>query len=303
MDFLASPKDQSRLGKTPYVAGESEKWDGGQFLHYACRRGQLGFVPFRLRRCSCAAPDLELLQPINKEKEVLFQTWFFFGLLAEFFDLNDEPNDATHNLVAGSNPSLDDDIKKLYETFLDGGNLSGTNVLEFKGDQMLLAHLHKYSLEDRAKRSEHLHSCLGFIFHMLSHISISEAPMSLSISMSIAGLGEYLNTTLRNMGLPDTGNHRRPSHRSGAWGRNYLESKSEEEEYMISRNWCKSDVEYVRQQFQGLSTRYFLSHLEKPGMASHGGKTCSFQRCGAAQLDPDNYKLSHAEGLELTTMP
>jgi hypothetical protein len=113
--------------------------------------------------------------------------------------------------------------------------------------------------------------------------------------ISIAGLGELFTNAL-NLGLKSkVFDVSLPTPIGISWRLTYLEAKGSVEAQMIDANWCRSDVERIRQLYQGLSTQHFLSHLGKaPSGLSHA--SCSFQRCEAAQIKKGTYVLSHAEG-------
>ncbi|KAK0701904.1 hypothetical protein B0T26DRAFT_682002 [Lasiosphaeria miniovina] len=62
---------------------------------------------------------------------------------------------------------------------------------------------------------------------------------------------------------------------------------------MLNKEWCRSDIERIRQSFYGLATRHFLSHLQKPRTFSHS--SCSVQMCSAAQINTSTYALTHVK--------
>lgn len=313
MDILPSPSGESILGQTPYVGGDI-RWDCGPFLHYACRRGCLEIVPPYLRKCDCPIPysDGENYKPLGRdEKESLLQTWLFFGLLAELWGLNDEPTpdgSARHPEAIPSHPNKDAGIQSLYAKFL-----KPTAEVEGVGQEAYQYYISGAILDEPAEGEEvqrhftekldggtdvgkarfakyldYLNECLKFVNSFVSHLDTNKTNFPPPISVSISALGEVLVSALQVL----TRLHKLPSITTAAWGTSYLQMGGKVEREMLERGWCRSDIERIRQSFDGLATRHFLSNMEKPGGRHHG--SCSVQICNAAQID-SNYVLAHDE--------
>ncbi|KAK3374325.1 hypothetical protein B0T24DRAFT_704698 [Lasiosphaeria ovina] len=314
MDLLPSPTGKSMLGQTPYVGG-SHRWDGGPFLHYACRKGWLENVPVHLRKCACSVPyrDRRHFQPLQQgEKETFLQTWLFFGLLAEFYGLNGDftavaPSDSSHSKATKPDPDRSVEIERLYTIFVKAtprpaghdydaqeSIISGAPLHDQKEYQRIVSHLMR-SLVD-AKDSgasrhylDYLYESLRFTAGLISSLNVSPTDFRSSIAVSVSALGEVCVSSLHWLAQ----RFEIPRFSGGIWGSHYLKADGDVEKEMLNKEWCRSDIERIRQSFYGLATRHFLSHLQKPKTFSHS--SCSVQMCSAAQINASTYALTHVK--------
>ncbi|AEO64793.1 uncharacterized protein THITE_2086288 [Thermothielavioides terrestris NRRL 8126] len=295
MDLLVVPSSPTLpVRKAPYVC--TEHWDGGKYLDYAARKGRMSTVSPSLRgfvTAGATQTDAEYLEPIHPtpqaQQQSFFQTWFFFGLLAEFLGLN-EADDGTRQI---DEELAKEEIESLYQDFVvvdeDGRRfISGGKLLE-PGMGSHLMDRFKQTRQGVAHRAKYLHDCLQFTCAML-HTGI-HTDFDRDVLYSIAALGELFCTsfvTAANFGLLPNG----LPHFSLPWSQNYLKPRGELEKHMLENGWCKSEIEKLRWVYQGLGTQHFLSRMRKE--EPHGDHTgCSADGCVAFQLD-ETYRPRHA---------
>ena len=297
MDLLLSPQDPSRPRQNaPYVC--TEQWDGGSFFHYALRKDRLRSVPVTLRRFLVEEGStdvsggefLEILYPTPQEElQAFFQTWFFFGLLAEFLGINQ---------VEGVEPAVDADtaarelgsLRDDY-TFEENGvrYLTGAKLLEPELGMRVMVRV-KAAKPDTTHRISYLHRCLVFTAHMLANgIHTVFDPR---VRHSISALGELFSTAMAmgmNLGrLPKTG-----LVFGFSWSNRYIRSGDATELTMLQNGWCGSEIEKIRYLYQGLGTQHFLSQMRKEEPYRVHSQ-CPTDGCIAFQLDMGTYRPSHA---------
>ncbi|KIH91208.1 hypothetical protein SPBR_01294 [Sporothrix brasiliensis 5110] len=309
MDLLLVPPDATlSRQRARYVC--TEQWDGGAFFTYARRQGRMRTIPARLRQyttpTSASTSDVDLrgedefTEPVwqtpQAEQEAFLQTWLFFGLLAEFFGLNEDGSG--ERLVDADTAQTE--IAALYKDYVqDATDESGTRSNYLTGAPMLLAKDAPLRIVARLRlagpnieqRVQHLHRCLTFSCSLL-HGAI-HAAFDPALKTSIAALGELLSTGFATacalQRIPRAG-----VSFSFAWADRYLEPHSTLEQHMLARGWCISDVERIRSTHQGLGTRHYLSHMRTRGPA-RDHSSCSKDGCVAFQIDASTYRPSHAQ--------
>src|SRR3569833_204938 len=300
MDLLPSPTGKSLLGHAPFVCGD-RRWDGGRFFHYACRLGRLESVPLHLRKCNCSVPFDEQLPPADPSaKEALYQNWFFFGLLAEFYGLNDDRDESDHKRTPADIPDRVQTLESLFDAFTESEgkdkHIIGAKLLTSHEDDKLLAALRKSWGDPTwiATHAGYLYECLEFMRFIVGSFFTRQSKFEPTVLVSINALGELLDELLVAVtGSEMINTHQLPG--LGGWGGDYPEAGGDVEETKIKNGWCKSEIARVRQQFRGLGTKHFISHLEKrTSSADHA--SCSARRCNHSQTDPKTYALSHIEG-------
>lgn len=239
-----------------------------------------------------------ILPTPQPEQEAFLQTWLFFGLLAEFFGLNE--NDAGQRLVDAK--TAEKEIAALYEDYveeIDDRNGNSTPVKYLTGSRMLQAKDAPFLIVTRLRlagsairqRIQHLHRCLSFSCFLLN--TAIQTEFDPAIKSSIAALGELLSTgfatasTLKR--IPSAG-----ASFSFAWADRYLEDGGQLEGHMLTHGWCRSEVEKIRSVNQGLGTRHYLSHMRKGG-PQRDHSSCSKEGCVAFQIDAATYRPSHVQ--------
>ncbi|OAA76702.1 HET domain protein [Akanthomyces lecanii RCEF 1005] len=288
MDHLLLPQDPTfPTPETPYLS--SEDWDFGPFRTYLDRKyGDLGLsespqlptgnglLTLPLQRIFDAIPSAKL--------QSFVQTWLYFGLLAEFLSLNE--------LEDGSRlVSLDqakDEMAVLYREFSKEGDnrklLTSVPVLD-KSD--LFAERVRLAGE-LAPRFHHLHGCLTRSVLIINNCFHQ---LDFSIRYSMAGLGELFMTTLYasshfvtpKIVLPSAGFN---------WFRDYLKAGGNVEKQMLGVGWCPSEIEKLRNLFQGVSSLHYVTRL-RPRTEPGDHVDCTDYACRAFQIDIAKYKPRH----------
>lgn len=248
----------------------------------------------------------------DPDLQAFWQTWFFFGLLAEFHGLNATPGHdqpPPQPPPAGKGPDADPELEALYNDFTvlvapEGvprrrqrqrprrqRYLTGARLVRDGGWASLASAIGAGDQDVRLARMEHLQTCLTTVDDLVSHISYKQRmdpaqPMLLSIyaliNYLVAGLASLKAETILHTEM-STEPH------------GYLEPSSEAERAMIAAGWCMSDTERIRIYYRGLSTKHFLCHMVKPD-AGYSHEGCSRRRCSAAQIVAAKYAVSHADG-------
>ncbi|KAF2801799.1 uncharacterized protein BDZ99DRAFT_483351 [Mytilinidion resinicola] len=290
--FLCAPADPSgTIEKVPFVDGD-HRWDGGQFLLFANRNALLDHVPINLREIDDGTPYVNAVDRISpSERQSFFQTWFFFGLLAEFFALNDLDDQAPGDDVMKRRSSL----QQLYDDFTveEGARKYITISKLFEQGIMhgLMCSLRDHST-GQVSRFTYLWKCLKFTYHM---VNMSLSYLEKQNWMSISAVGEFMSTAIAYavqsafLVIPN------PPILTFPWPQHpqYM-GRGSVENRMKDAGWCKSDIDRIGLTYQRLNTQHFLSHLKRRDLRwDHS--SCSRQRCNAAHIVPQTYELSHAQ--------
>ncbi|CAK7206491.1 hypothetical protein SEUCBS139899_009287 [Sporothrix eucalyptigena] len=235
------------------------------------------------------------------EQQAFLQTWLFFGLLAEFFGLNE--SDTGYRLVDAETAQTE--LDALYRDYVEEENDNGAISKYLTSMPMLRATQAPLLIVSRLRlagprilqRIQYLHRCLRFSSFLLN--AAIHTPFNPAIKTSIAALGELLST-----GFATAANLRRiPDAQvtfSFAWADRFLEDGSDLERHMVAHGWCPSEVAKIRFVHQGLGTRHYLSLLRKGG-PPHDHRQCTHEGCGAFQINAATYQPAHAkEGCSCT---
>jgi hypothetical protein len=290
MDIFPLPQNASFAPpKTPYVA--TEKWDLQPFMTYAHRKGQLHRVPPSLRHGE-PAPEVtftELLYPTPKEdQEAFYETWFYFGLLAELLCLNQQEDGTWLIPEAQARAELDAVYKACVREDDDGKRyIDGPAVFEIAYSFLDRCRSLEGGLEARAKVFS---PALYFAYQMLCNIhsqfddsikyAISAMAETAAAAIQTAILLEkYVVDDMRGFHIP--------------WSRNFLVAGGQVEKNMLEAGWCISEIERARTTYQGLSTMSYTSKLDR-SRNRRDHSSCNKLYCSGFQIDLKQYKLSHA---------
>lgn len=291
MDLLIVPADPAfSTDPSPYIC--SERWDGGPFLTYAYRKGKSRVIPPSLVRPpeDQRRPYLELLDPTPQEHlQDLYQTWFFFGLLAEFLGLN--THETGERVLDATRAQRE--LADLYKTsvFIQDGKQYLTGAMVLTSGPLILSRI-RHAGSDATSRITELFACLQFTYTMLN-IAI-HSPFDDSIKYSIAALGELLMTTVQmSMRIMNIPAHIVSGLSGFPWYHNYIKQGGRLEERLLAEGWCRSELEKVKQKYQGLNTVHFLSRLRKVGQR-RDHTLCDNNRCVAFQINNITYRTAHA---------
>lgn len=255
---------------------------------FASRKHELKRVPLEHRpQIGVEASEAEMpyLEPSNpspvKEKHAFYQTWFFFGLLAEILGINEQATRAQ-------------ELDALYAEFVvrddaDGKEyVVGRPLFEEATQKKIVDRLMEgRTPEEIGKRLNYLQDCFKLTYDMV--VWNSHSKLERSTHFSICALGELLSTTLSVLRMPGVVWQALPWH---LW---YMEPGSEVEKLMLAEGWCISHVERVRNVYQGLNTLSFISRLKTPEKPRKDHSKCSKNKCDAAQIVVGEYQLSHSE--------
>jgi hypothetical protein len=288
MDLLIEPVDPAfPTAKAPYVC--TKRWDGGPFLSYAHRERKTHIVPALVRFTSDHWPETPRDTPYSeyKELEAFYQTWLFFGLIAEFFGLNErcdggmrhiEPSQAAAEMAAFYDECIVEEDGRKY--------ITGAKVLS---SFPLLQKRIQQARPTLLQSTSHLRDCLAVTYQLLQEVR--NAWFDRNVKYSIAALGEFLMYTLR---LVLAESEFDMDHRlSYAWQRLYLEHRSLLSKKMLAHGWCPSEIERASQCLTGLNTLHYVSRLKRTGI-ERDHAACTRSRCVALQIDMDVYKPAHA---------
>ena len=295
MDLLHLPQDPSfAANKAPYVC--EERYDGGPFLTYAHRKDKTGTLqPGMLNKSPSTGLGVPVPSPVayremvhprpQEEQERFYQTWLFFGLLAEFLSLNTQ-EDGTY-LIDSSVAQIE--LKGLYTDYVFTENervyVRALKIMDCA--PLILGRITQGKVSVKARLS-HLCECLRFTFVMLNSI---HSEFDDNIKYSIAALGELFSNainTLRStwkIDIPLLGY---------SWARGFLRPKGEIEAKMIDAGWCLSDIERARFAYTGLNTLHLLSRLKRP-LPQRKHDKCTRDSCEAFQIDLKSYTISHSQ--------
>jgi hypothetical protein len=295
MDLLLLPADPAMAAsKACYVGGE--RWDGGHYLTYPVRKGRMDTVPFILRKAHKGLVHSEpfsLLQiPIpRQEMEEFYQTWFFFGLAAEFLGLNEQEDG--RRLVDAA--IAQQELSELYRCCIreenDKSYLTGTSILASTG--LIIDRIRQIKpIKDMEIRINYLRQCLCLTVDMLaSPPPKGDWKFEESFRYSILGLAElfrfeiFTGFAFENLNLDGD----LFAIRTGV---GFAANGSELERNLLEAGHCRSDVEVLRQ-FNQINTKYYISNLKIPSVLKNHS-TCTARRCLAAQIHSNGYRLAHA---------
>lgn len=289
MDILPLPHDPTfTTPETPYLS--SEEWDLGPFEKYLDRKYQhLGLRDAPQLPTDSALMKLTLQRVFDSipaaKLQSFLQTWLYFGLIAEFLGLNETTDGQRYVPLEQAR----EEIAALHRDMLqetESGNrlLSGLTVLS-KSD--LFKERVRLS-SDIPARLLYLHGCLSRAMLMINN---SYNQLDFCIRYSIAGLAEMFMTSLYSSShlftpkitLPLAGFN---------WFREYLIEGGEVEKQMLSFGWCPSEIQKIRNLFQGVSSLHYVSRL-RPRTETSAHITCTSYSCRAFQIDITKYKPRH----------
>jgi hypothetical protein len=268
---------------------DGEHWDGGPFQTFADRQ-KLVFHPASGWGRFEADPTSPLAsKPLSIEKQQwLYQTWFFFGLLAEFCSLN--------RLDGGLPPIHSTDVPNisvagLYSAWVisdeHGNRHISSETLISNGSRIhsIFPESLKKGSAHRGERHRYLAQCLRLTFTNINYPNVKLRPAMRDL---ICSLGELIEGVLTYAAELET---IKGPMATFPWGRGYL--TSEVEEKMKHEGWCRSEVERIRRTFFSFNSQYIISRLKKPGFPARDHSRCTKRSCELAQIDNGKYRLTH----------
>jgi hypothetical protein len=264
--------------RTPFVS--RERYDGGPWLSYSARKGRaahaLDGTPFD----SLSHQRAEHINPTPvDEQESFFQTWLYFGLIAEFTGVNavDE---------AFFDPDKRQGIDHIYNTIL----VSDSDQSYVKLDQETLGTLLVLGraklppdLEGKKKYYCHLQLCLSYVHAMISMVP---KEFNHAIRCSILALGE-LFTVSTNFALEAL---QVPLSFGRTWSASFL--SDEMKESMKHHGWCPSDIARAEAKYQSIQLLYIARMLDKK-LPYRSHKDCTEWVCKSYQINMGEYQALH----------
>jgi hypothetical protein len=278
MDILYIPQNPTYpVEKVPYVC--VEKYDGGAFLSYPARTNMLNKVPPAKIDSIRAAPYLDLLYPSPKEdKEPFYQTWLFFGLLAEFFGINKREDGSS---------LIDSAEEKLAALYTDYVYVEGNQKYIRAAKILTLRPLNERNITASSlNRVKYLCECLE-----TSHSTISQirSEFDYTIKYALAALGELLSTAMNVTIHIFKLDH---PYFLYSWTTDFLRRGGPAEDQMLQMGWCPAEIERVRYTYPSFNAQYFLSRLDRRAQNWDHSK-CTEEMCSASQIDISKYKVTH----------
>jgi len=288
MDILYRPKDLAHpIWRVPYVC--DKRYDGLPFLTYPERVNKVSSIPVSLTQPSLGVLYPQITRPTPRaEQERLYQTWLFFGLLAEFLGLNRPEGDqqTPQDELSARNEGALDSLYRDYIFEEDGIQyLSTAKILQ---DDSTLS-ISGGGGDPIETRLNNLRDCLRVCQAVVRSIQTDFNP---GIKYSIAALGEFLTARIsralqRHVQEPMFQTLDIPS-----WATNFLEN-SNVQENMINAGWCPSDIQRVQSRYNSLQTLHLCSLLDRrvPG---RNHEKCNVHACEAYQID-STYNVGHVK--------
>jgi hypothetical protein len=196
--LLAPDEPSFPVEEIPFVRWHKTDWDGGCFMDFADRHGALDRIPLNLREVQSDVPYMGAIDPAPRdEQQGFFQTWLFFGVLAEFYGINRQSGDVDEPDAAEMRRKR---IERLYEEYTlenESGSFIVTSEL-FKPEvaQFLVGEVTSLAPDKISARLNFLGNCLKFGFFLIhrEHVYLEH-----SVMLSICGLGELLNVAISTL--------------------------------------------------------------------------------------------------------
>lgn len=203
----------------------------------------------------------------TRELESFYQTWLFFGLLAE--------------LLGGLFN---------HDNFVSKSKRDRSRVISTKHLQSLTEQRFDWvrTLDKPRQKEIYLHAiqCIDLTVRILP---VTSPDFNSTVKNSISSVAELVGNAIDKAHLgsfPDGARCRRPSTR-------YFYSR-EMKAAMVAANWCPNDITRLTDKFTSTQLLYFLSKIKKPStIASH--RDCTAKFCLAHSVSLSQYRTRHCE--------
>ncbi|KAF4631256.1 hypothetical protein G7Y89_g6870 [Cudoniella acicularis] len=276
MEFYLQPAHPSvPIPKTPYLS--TERYDGGPWITYPARKGKLkdtlkdgAFDLLEYSRSERVHPT-----PL-KEQESFFQTWLYFGLIAEFIGAN---NTDESTVDSSSNEVLN----RLYSLVLDKDEKSIRLDMEILDKFLALGRASlPGDLEARKVYYNHLSLCLSYAQAVARNLP---REFNHTVRCSISALGELFTTTVsfafERLGLPGVARE---------WKTEFIDD--EVRDLMVAHGWCPSDVARAEAKYSQIQSLHLARLLDK-SLPPRDHSRCTASACNLYQIKNDTYKEEH----------
>ena len=265
MDHLPLPLDPILpLIEVPYLC--NEPYDTAiPFLEYPRRKGRPWMTP-KVGEAPYVTHE-KLFPTPTRDLESFFQTWLFFGLLAE--------------LLA----ELFNHASFVSESDRDRSRVISTKRLQSLTEQRLDW---VRTLDKPRQKEIYLHAiqCIDLTLKILP---VAAADFNRTVKNSIVSVAELVGNAIDKAHLgtfPDGTRCRRPSNR-------YFYSE-EINAAMVAANWCPNDIKRLTDKFTSTQLLYFFSRMKKPPtVADH--RDCNAESCLAHSICLSQHRTRHCE--------
>ncbi|CZR51503.1 uncharacterized protein PAC_01380 [Phialocephala subalpina] len=265
-----------QVPRTQYVC--TGLYDGGPWLSYPARKGKAE----KFKDGTFDLMDYSRSERINptpiKEQESFFQTWLYFGIIAEFMGVNSEDsiNDPTSAEV----------IRSIYSEILDpDGDQTYVKLDVACLEKLLVMGRIRLSSDPVVRRQhyEHVIRCLAYMHPII--ISVPDE-FDYSIKWSIAALGELFMVSVR-AALQAL---HAPSDFARSWGNKFLNKDAKRS--MMEHGWCRSDIARAEAKYQGIQSLYIARMLDK-SLPPRNHSQCTNSACKSYQINMGHYVSEH----------
>lgn len=203
----------------------------------------------------------------TRDLEIFFQTWLFFGLLAD--------------ILSGL---------FRHETFVSKSQRDDSLVISTKQLQTLTEQRFQLvrTLDKAKQKYIYLHA-IQCIDLALTTLSVADKNFNSNVKNSIASVAELVGSAVNIAHLgtfPGSVGCRRPP------TNNFL--TREMKAAMVAANWCPNDITRSIDKFASIELLYFLSKIKKPtGIANH--QNCTEMCCFAHSISLSQHRTRHCE--------
>lgn len=269
IDHIPLPLDPILpLTEVPYLC--NEPYDTSiPFLEYPQRKGRSWMTPSVSEATSMN--HQKLFPTPTRDLESFFQTWLFFGLLAELLAglFNHE------SFVSDPVSESERDFKSVIST----KQLQSLTEKRFASVKSL----------DKPRQKEIYVHAVQCIDLTLRTLPTADSDFNAAVRNSIASLAEFLGSAIDKAHLgtfPGSVRCRTPYTR-------YFYTK-DMKAAMVAANWCPNDITRMTDKSTSTQLLYFFSKMKKPaGIASHRG--CNAERCLAHSISLSQHRTRHCE--------
>ncbi|KAE8442357.1 hypothetical protein EG329_003428 [Mollisiaceae sp. DMI_Dod_QoI] len=267
-----------QVPRTPYLC--TERYDGGPWLSYPARKGKAAKYkagPFDYLDYARS----ERLDPTPiKEQESFFQTWLYFGLIAEFLgaNCNDPANDPTSNEL----------VKRIYdETLVQDGDQTYVKLDVACLGKFLAMGRARLSPDPLVRRQhyEHVTNCLTYVHPLITTVP---KEFNWSVKWSISALGELFTIALRAAFEA----LQVPSDFSRHWANGFLNDEAKAS--MREHGWCRSDIARAEAKYQSIQAHYIARMLDK-SLPPRDHSQCTDSTCKSYQINLGQYASQHQQ--------
>ena len=289
MEHLPLPSDVAAPGPSavPYLC--KEEYDGGPFLTYPSRRGNLG-IPTADKLV--AATDFAWVLRISlSELEAFLQTWLFFGLLKEILG---DVFDSSQYVIVATEASPQPGIAPISSSWPSNSSKREVNTSKLVPAIKVWMKQVKDSSASRNERQteiEHIGACLTMVSDVLQAVVHSKrSDLNPLIQISIASVCELVQQATYEVYGSDK--FSKDNHSVGTWPLFYIRSRNAVQ--IRENGLCPYEVHRVQNLSLTLSSYHYLTWMKRD-MPSIRHASCTASECRANQIAHGSYKTKHRD--------